>query len=127
MVEGDERKLQQVFSNLISNAVRYSTENREITLRFTVEQGGSRVRCEVRDRGIGIAEEDLDKIWNRYQKASKQGVRAVSGGTGLGLSIAREILQHHDAEYGVESKEGEGSCFWFTLPCKFVEKTTNSY
>ena len=121
MVDGDERKLQQVFSNLISNAVRYSTDNREITLKFSIEEDGNRVRCEVRDRGIGIAEEDLDKIWNRYQKASKQGSRAA-GGTGLGLSIAREILEHHDAKYGVESTEGEGSCFWFTLPCKFVKK-----
>lgn len=122
IVEGDERKLQQVFSNLISNAVRYSTENREITINFFVEADGRRVRCEVRDKGIGIAEEDQEKIWNRYQKASKQGARAVSGGTGLGLSIAREVLEHHDAEYGVESKEGEGSCFWFTLPCKFIAK-----
>ena len=121
IVDGDERKLQQVFSNLISNAVRYSTDNREISLNFSLQDNETRVRCEVRDRGIGIAEEDLDKIWNRYQKASKQGSRSA-GGTGLGLSIAREVLEHHDAEYGVESKEGEGSCFWFTLPCKFVKK-----
>ena len=120
-MEGDQRRLKQVFSNLISNAVRYSTDNREITISFTIEDDGNRVRCQVKDRGIGIAEEDLDKIWNRYQKASKQGVR-TAGGTGLGLSIAREILEHHDAVYGVESKEGEGSCFWFTIPCKFEKK-----
>ena len=120
MVEGDERRLQQVFSNLISNAVRYSTDRREVTLSFIVGDGGDRVRCEVRDRGVGIAEEDLANIWNRYQRASKQGSRSVSG-TGLGLSIAREILEQHGAEYGVESRPGEGSCFWFTLPCKFVQ------
>ena len=67
------------------------------------------------DKGIGIAEEDLEKIWNRYQKASRQGKRS-SQGTGLGLSIASEILEKHGAKYGVESRQGEGSRFWFTLP-----------
>ena len=121
MVCGDERRIKQVFSNLISNAVRYSDETREITLRFSLERGDSRVRCECRDKGIGIEPEDLEKIWNRYQKASSTNTRVNTGGTGLGLSIAREILEHHGAEYGVDSVVGQGSVFWFTIPCKFIE------
>ena len=112
-VHGDRHRIQQVIANLLSNAVRYSKENKEIKLGF--RRDGENIVCSVEDKGIGIAEEDLDKIWNRYQKASKQGARS-SQGTGLGLSIASEVLQKHGAQYGVESKPGEGSRFWFSLP-----------
>ena len=114
-VYGDRRKIQQVISNLISNAIRYSRDEKDVRLSFALE-GGS-VMCSVADKGIGIAEDDLQKIWNRYQKASRQGTRSAQG-TGLGLSIASEILEKHGAQYGVESKPGEGSRFWFTLPVK---------
>jgi signal transduction histidine kinase len=114
MVRADEHRIKQVIANLISNAVRYSGDGRDVDIVFSKEDG--RVRCEVRDHGIGIAKEDLDNIWNRYEKASRQGTRSHSGGTGLGLSIAREILEKHDAVYGVESALGKGSCFWFSLP-----------
>ncbi len=114
LVNGDERRLQQVISNLISNAVRYSDEVKDISVKL--ERTGGRVRCSVNDCGIGIDEEDLKTIWNRYQKASRQGARGHKGGTGLGLSIAKEILELHGAKYGVSSTPGVGSCFWFELP-----------
>ena len=117
IVNGDRRKIQQVISNLISNAIRYSRDVKEVSLEFT--RSGDSVTCAVLDKGIGIDEADQAKIWNRYQKASKQGVRS-SQGTGLGLSIASEILEKHGATYGVESKPGEGSRFWFTLPVKNI-------
>ncbi len=113
-VMGDERKLQQVISNLISNAVKYSGDSKDIEISFSEE--GGRIRFEVRDHGVGIAEEDKEVIWARYQKASRQGTRANGTSTGLGLSIAREILERHKALYGVESTPGEGSTFWFSLP-----------
>ena len=116
LVTGDERRLQQVFSNLISNAVRYSDEIREVSVSFSVD--GDVVRCEVADRGIGIAQEELDRIWNRYEKVSSRGTRCLTGGTGLGLSITREVLERHGALYGVDSVVGEGSRFWFSLPCR---------
>ena len=119
VVTGDESRIQQVFSNLISNAVRYSKkEGGRITIGFE-KLDKEHVRCYVADNGIGIAPEDLDSIWNRYQKASRQNKRAAAGSTGLGLSIVREILERHGAEYGVESKEGEGSRFWFVMGCDF--------
>ena len=112
-VHGDRRKIQQVISNLVSNAIRYSKDVKDVTLQFDRSAGS--VTCAVIDRGIGIEAADLDKIWNRYQKASRQGTRSAQG-TGLGLSIASEILEKHGAEYGVRSTPGEGSCFWFSLP-----------
>ena len=115
IVHGDRRKIQQVIANLISNAIRYSKDEKDVTLEFT-EDGGF-VTCSVADKGIGIEEGDLEKIWNRYQKASRQGTRSAQG-TGLGLSIASEILEKHGAKYGVDSKPGEGSRFWFSLPVK---------
>lgn len=121
-VTGDERKLQQVISNMISNAVRYSGESKDISISFSLE--GDRIRFSVEDHGIGIAPEDKDVIWNRYQKASKQGTRTSGTSTGLGLSIAREILERHNALYGVESQLGQGSCFWFSM--QVSEKTIDS-
>ena len=112
-VHADRRRVQQVIANLLSNAIRYSRDRKEVSLDFSRDGGG--ITCSVSDKGIGIAEEDLEKIWNRYQKASRQGKRS-SQGTGLGLSIASEILEKHGAKYGVESRPGEGSRFWFTLP-----------
>lgn len=122
IVNGDERKLQQVISNLISNAIRYSGESKEVDLTFTEDAG--RICIAVSDKGIGIDDSDLEMIWNRYQKASKQGTRAKGTGTGLGLSIAKEILERHGALYGVQSKVGEGSVFWFSLP--IAEKTIDA-
>ena len=112
-VTGDERKLQQVMSNFISNAVKYSGDDKRIEVAF--ERSGSEITFSVSDHGPGIAEEDVEMIWNRYQKASRRGVRARGTSTGLGLSIAREILELHAARYGVDNNPGGGSRFWFTL------------
>ena len=112
MVHADRHRIQQVIANLLSNAVRYSRDNKDISVDFALADG--KVTCSVSDKGIGIDEADLDKIWNRYQKASKQGARSAHG-TGLGLSIASEVLLQHGAQYGVDSSPGKGSRFWFTM------------
>jgi len=112
MVNGDERKIQRVIANLISNAVRYSKDEKEISLSF--EEKDHKVKCLVSDKGIGIAKEDLEKIWHRYERASSTAQRSENG-SGLGLSIAAEILNKHNSAYGVESEEGKGSTFWFEL------------
>ena len=69
----------------------------------------------VEDHGEGIAEDQLEYIWDRYYKVDKTHKRA-SVGTGLGLSIVKGVLELHHAEYGVESEVGKGSTFWFRLP-----------
>ena len=112
VVHADRHRIQQVIANLLSNAIRYSKDKKEVSLSFAMKDGS--VVCSVTDKGLGIDEADLDRIWNRYQKASKQGARS-SQGTGLGLSIASEILDQHGAKYGVERSPGEGSRFWFSM------------
>ena len=75
---------------------------------------GDILRLEVEDHGAGIAEDELQNIWDRYYKIDKNHKRAVQG-TGLGLSIVQNILKLHEAKFGVNSRLGVGSVFWFEL------------
>ncbi len=112
-VEADEYKIFQVIYNLINNAINYTGEDKQIWVRQRVLEDGY-VRIEVVDSGEGICEEDLRYVWERYYKVDKNHKRAVMG-TGLGLSIVKNILELHEARYGVESTVGAGSTFWFEL------------
>ncbi|MBQ1878583.1 MAG: HAMP domain-containing histidine kinase [Erysipelotrichaceae bacterium] len=111
-VKGDSQRLEQVFYNLLNNAVAHIGEDKTIILKC--RRKGDRVRFEVIDHGEGIAREDLNLIWQRYYKADKQA--RVQSGSGLGLSIVKTILDLHKAEYGVESEINQGADFWFELP-----------
>ena len=115
-VNGDEGRLLQVIYNLINNAVNYTGEDKTVVIRQTVTGTGEdeEVLVEVIDTGAGIAEEDLPLVWERYYKAKDFHKRANMG-TGLGLSIVRSILLLHHAEFGVNSRVGMGSNFWFRL------------
>lgn len=108
----DEYKIFQVLYNLINNAINYTGEDKKVTVEQIVKK--DKVRIEVRDTGAGIPDEELENVWERYYKIDKVHKRAVKG-TGLGLSICKNILKLHNAEYGVESKEMQGSIFWFEL------------
>lgn len=108
----DEYKIFQVLYNLINNAINYTGEDKKVVVEQIVKDG--KVRIEVRDTGAGIPEEELDNVWERYYKVDKVHKRAIQG-TGLGLSICKNILKLHQAEYGVESRQGRGSTFWFEL------------
>lgn len=109
---GDPGKIEQVVDNLISNAVKYTNEGR-VALRYMQEAGG--VRIEVEDSGIGISEEHLDRLFDRFYRTDKARSRD-KGGTGLGLAVVRSILHAHDTEIQVKSTPGAGSTFWFRLP-----------
>lgn len=111
-VEADEYKIFQVIYNLINNAINYTGKNKTVWVRQKVI--GEKVRIEVTDSGEGIAPEALPYVWERYYKVDKTHKRAVMG-TGLGLSIVKNILELHNADYGVESEVGQGSTFWFEL------------
>lgn len=113
MVEADEYKIFQVIYNLVNNAINYTGDDKQIWVRQIVREEGY-VRIEVTDSGEGIAPEALPYVWDRYYKVDKTHKRAVMG-TGLGLSIVKNILELHDARYGVESEVGKGSTFWFEL------------
>lgn len=112
-VWGDPQRIQQVVSNLINNALRYSGPRKEISIM--VEGGEQGVLFQVTDYGVGIPHEELEHIWERYYRASHHGQRPPSGSSGLGLSIVKEILTLHGAAFGVRSEEGKGSTFWFIL------------
>ncbi len=112
IVFADKDRITQVISNLTNNAVKYCGEDKYIAL--TIRKIGRKYRLEVSDHGPGIKPEELPHVWERYYKTSTNYVRETSG-TGLGLSIVKEILMLHNANYGVESKVGKGSTFWFEL------------
>ncbi len=111
-VNGDKEKLKQVMNNLISNAVKYSGDNKFIKIK--VSRTARKVRFEVIDNGVGIPSDEISHVWEKYYRTSANRNRDIEG-TGLGLSIAKGILTLHHAEYGVVSKESEGSTFWFEL------------
>lgn len=111
-VEADQVLILQVLYNLICNAVNYTGADKQVLVRQTRE--GEICRISVTDTGEGIDPEKLPMIWDRYYRASDFHKRGVAG-TGLGLSIVKNALVLHDAPFGVSSKKGEGSTFWFEL------------
>ena len=112
LVNADRTMILQVVYNLVNNALNYTGEDRRVSIDQSVWD--NRVRISVIDTGEGIAKEDIPYIWDRYYKVDKVHKRAKVG-TGLGLSIVKGILEAHGATYGVESRMGEGSNFWFEL------------
>ncbi|MBQ6608232.1 MAG: HAMP domain-containing histidine kinase, partial [Firmicutes bacterium] len=112
MVNADRDRISQVISNLLSNAIKYCGEDKVVIVN--IKRVGKKFRLEVSDHGPGIKQEELPHVWDRYYKTSSNYVRATTG-SGLGLSIVKEILTLHKAGYGVNSKEGKGTTFWFEL------------
>lgn len=115
-VDGDPERLKQVFSNLINNALKFCGEDK--TVNVSIRRKGRHALCQVQDHGVGIPEEELSHIWERYYKASSNMVRSTTG-SGLGLSIVKEILSLHKVNYGVDSTLGAGTTFWFELDIPF--------
>lgn len=111
-INADVTRLCQAFYNLLLNAINFTGDDKVVMIRQSVTN--NKVKIEVIDTGEGIAEKNLPYIWERYYKEDKTHKRAVTG-TGLGLSIVRSIMEMHGGEYGVESKLGEGSVFWFSI------------
>ena len=112
-IQGDWHKLEQVFNNLISNAIKFSPSGASI--RIMLEVSDERAMVSVEDKGQGIPPENLDQIFQPFQKTMTS-ESTEEKGTGLGLNIARRIIEGHQGEIWVESEEGAGSAFKFTLP-----------
>ncbi|HSW96344.1 MAG TPA: HAMP domain-containing sensor histidine kinase [Candidatus Saccharimonadales bacterium] len=113
IIYGDRTRVGQVLTNLISNAIKYSPKSDKIIIMTKIEKGS--VTISVQDFGIGIAKEDQPKIFKRFQRVGNQN---TFGGLGLGLFIAATIMQRHGGKIWVESEEGKGSTFSFSLPLK---------
>ena len=108
---GDELALEQILDNLLSNAVKYSPNGPKITVRGWCE--GSNTFLSISDRGVGIDEEELPKMFGRFFRASTS---AGIPGTGIGLNLAKSLVELHDGSIYVESKKGHGSTFTVRLP-----------
>jgi Na+/proline symporter/nitrogen-specific signal transduction histidine kinase len=118
-VSVDPDRLVQVVVNLVSNAVKFCDKERGV-VRFRAWSEAGAVRVEVTDNGIGIASENLDRIFERFQQAGNT-LTEKPQGTGLGLPISRQILHRFGGELWVESELGKGATFCFRLPCATAE------
>ena len=112
-VAGDEGRLLQVFDNLLGNAIKFSPEGGQILV--TTEDAGTMVRASVSDPGIGIPEDQQERIFERFYQVNGSARRRFSG-VGLGLAIVKRIVETHGGQVWVESEHGKGSTFYFTIP-----------
>lgn len=112
-VEIDQDKITQVLDNIISNALKYSPEGGQVT--FTTSYKDEFLLISVKDEGMGIPRDKVEKIFERFYRVDKARTRQL-GGTGLGLAIAREMVEAHGGRIWAESEEGKGTTIYFTLP-----------
>ncbi|MEO1052859.1 MAG: ATP-binding protein [Bacteroidota bacterium] len=112
-VYADRQRISQVLTNLISNSIKYTNDEGEVLINF--EDTGDQIITFVKDRGEGIPQEHLHRIFERFYRVDKSRSRE-KGGTGLGLAIVKHIMERHKSEVQVQSAIGEGSIFSFALP-----------
>lgn len=112
IVKFDKIRFTQIITNYVNNAIKF-THNGYIKIGYEVVGKGIKIYCE--DTGIGIKQEYLQKVFERFEK-----LNSFEQGTGLGLAICKSIVEAVGGKYGVESKEGEGSIFWSWLPCDVI-------
>jgi PAS domain S-box-containing protein len=112
MVLGDSDRLVQVVTNLVSNAIKYSPVGGEVLMSTHFTNGA--VDVSIRDHGVGIPADFVDRLFGRFERYEKSPSKVI--GTGLGLAIARQIIEMHNGKIWVESAEGSGSVFHFTIP-----------
>ena len=112
-VNADRNRLEQVFVNLIDNAIKFNKDKGYIKIYNQLSEGNIKIIIE--DSGMGIPQRDISRIFERFYRVDKARSREL-GGTGLGLSIVKHIVELHGGSVGVDSTEGLGSNFWFTIP-----------
>jgi signal transduction histidine kinase/CheY-like chemotaxis protein len=126
IVGGDPTRIRQVLVNLVANAVKF-TEHGEVAVRVSggeMRNGRVVARVIVRDSGIGIAQTSLPRLFQPFQQADGSTTRQY-GGTGLGLAICKRLVELMGGDIGVESTQGSGSTFWFTVPLEVREASAN--
>jgi signal transduction histidine kinase len=110
----DSEKIVQVFYNLLSNAVKFSPQGGKIKIKIEESEENSFVKISVIDNGIGVPDEELDTIFDKFIQSSK--TKTGAGGTGLGLSITKEIVEGHKGEIWAKNNPDGGTVFTFTIP-----------
>ncbi|HEX9921592.1 MAG TPA: ATP-binding protein, partial [Anaerolineae bacterium] len=113
IIIGDKFRLEQVLTNLIGNAIKFSDTDGQVLV--SAVPGNGEILIEVEDDGIGIPQEDFDQIFLRYYQAEHKSERSAMG-SGLGLHIAQKIVEGHSGRIWAESTAGQGSTFRFVLP-----------
>ena len=113
----DQARITQVLTNLIGNAIKFTPKQGRITIEAKLDQEQGAIVISVADTGVGIAKEDLPKLFNKFQQVEERTASDISG-TGLGLAIAKEIIELHHGRIGAESELKEGAKFVFALPLK---------
>ncbi len=115
-VKGNKYGLTDLVLILLDNAVKYSPENSKVLIRTDKIDGS--LFISIKDRGIGVDEKDLPRIFDRFYRADRARTRSTAGGYGLGLSIAKKIVEIHNGSIGIKSKLGKGSTFTIRLPIR---------
>jgi len=123
MVMGDALRVRQILTNLVNNSIKFTERGHVRLSAFCAEQGAGRfrLRCEVKDTGIGIEPAACSRLFTPFTQADASTTRRF-GGTGLGLSIARRFVQLMGGEIGVTSTVGKGSTFWIEVPLRMAPK-----
>ena len=113
-VAADKSLITQAVKNLVNNAIKYSPERTTVTVSTALE--AESVRVSVEDRGFGIPAESRDRVWEKFYRVVREGQEKDEESTGLGLSFVRQVIEQHGGSVAVDSQEGRGSKFSFTLP-----------
>lgn len=114
-VWADAERTDQVLTNLVANALRFTPSGGRITLAVTALPDGH-ARFEVSDTGAGIPPDQLGMVFNRFFRGDQARAQQEGGGSGIGLTLAKQFVERQGGEIGVSSRVGQGSSFWFTLP-----------
>ena len=112
-VHADSHLLEHVMSNLVTNAIKYNRRGGDVFIK--ARDAGAMVRIDVEDTGIGIPQEAQHRVWERFYRVEQRNHREVEG-TGLGLAIVKGVIERHGGQIRLQSTEGQGSTFTFTLP-----------
>jgi len=120
MLTADERRLKQILVNLLSNAVKFTPDGGSVTLETKCDVESESLVFSVRDTGIGIATEDLKRLFSPFTQLDSKLSRLYAG-TGLGLTLVLKLVELHGGSVAVESEIGKGSCFTVRIPCKGLE------
>lgn len=113
----DAARIEQVFDNLLSNALKFSPEEATVHVRIEPDAQAGGIRVAVADQGPGIAPEDLPHIFNRFYQGRRQGAQTMAG-SGVGLALAKKIVDAHQGRIWAESREGAGTTMYFVLPIR---------
>ncbi len=120
MLTADERRLKQILVNLLSNAVKFTPDGGSVTLETKCDLESESLMFSVRDTGIGIATEDLKRLFSPFTQLDSKLSRQYAG-TGLGLTLVMKLVELHGGSVAVESEIGKGSCFTVRIPCKGLD------